>query len=49
VAVELAVAGHRRSEVGRVLESDHASTEREAILDEIFGVGSGPDAQMRRY
>lgn len=47
VAVELAVAGHSRGEVERALRDDHPETERGAILDSLFGVGSRADARMR--
>jgi hypothetical protein len=46
VAVELAVAGRTRGEVEEVLREDRGLEAPAAMLDSLFGAGSGPDTRM---
>ena len=43
-ALELGVAGHTREEVAQEL----AVADPDAVLDAVFGAGSGPDARLPR-
>jgi len=46
VAVELAVAGYTRGEVEEILREDRGLEAPPAVLDSLFGAGTGPAARM---
>ena len=46
VAIEMAVSGFSRGEVGALLERHHDVREIAGVLDEVFGARSGPGARI---
>jgi len=47
VAIEQAVAGANRGEVGRRLREEMGIADPSAVLDDLFGAGTGPTARLR--
>lgn len=46
VAIEQAVAGANRGEVGRRLREEMGIEDPSAVLDDLFGAGTGPTARL---